>query len=61
MKVYLLMRVYFDGCESWESVENIYKIYEDAVKQCNYLNDYFYEENSPGSDTSFYVQARDVL
>lgn len=61
MKVYLLMRNYFNGCESWESVESIYGIYEDAIKRCDYLNDYFSEENSPCSDTSFYVQPRDVL
>lgn len=61
MKVYLLMRNYYDGCDSWETVENIYKTYDDAFNEAQRLNLVYAKYNTCYTDVSYCVEERTVF
>lgn len=55
MKVYIVIESYFDGCEYWESILEIYLDEDTALIRCLDLNG-----DSSGS-TSWFVRSHEVL
>lgn len=56
MKVYILWKNYFNGCDNFESIVDIYSSKEDANRRCFEM-----ESDRSNQDYGFFVEERNVI